>query len=190
MSDRKQYRIVLAKPQHLERVVWLATRFTQAAPWHDLFPPEVGALTKLARLVMGSGCIMLATATPDGNDAVGCLAMAVYPHPMTGVLFGESMFWYVEPECREAGVGLQLLACARDHASKSGAVMLKLAVPFGSPAGVVLEQKGYVPIEQAHVLVLATPQKAGNVALQSAVRTDQATRRLWPSRHGARPPVD
>lgn len=85
----------------------------------------------------------------SGDVLVGLIALVVYEHPVLGVLTAGEACWYVNPMFRTQAVGRALLESAETWALSRGCVMLQIAAPAGSRAGVLYRRRGYVEVETA-----------------------------------------
>ncbi len=75
---------------------------------------------------------------------IGFIALLVTPNPHYGCLIGTVESFYVLPEHRSSGAGLQLLARARQHATTLGAKGLLVSAPADGTLSAVLDGMNFM----------------------------------------------
>lgn len=131
----------------VERVLEMSCLFLALTPYGRLVQPTYQSLLTLIGVVMANGVILLADAH---GHTVGMLAIANFPHPLTGEPYADEVAWWVDPEHRKGRAGFYLLRACEDWARQNGLSMIKMVAPFGTDIGKFYERLGYVPVETAY----------------------------------------
>lgn len=136
-----------AAPDDMARIVEMAERFISTSEYKDFVRARPEALTEtIARLAMNDDGLLL-VAGSDGAIA-GMLAMFVYAHPFSGDRIAYELAWWVEPEARSSGVGLELLKAAEEWAKDRAATAVQMIAP-NERVGDLYRRLGYRPMETA-----------------------------------------
>lgn len=151
-----------ATPADAPIVTELVRRFLAGSIYGTLFGFDPSKLTELLLLILesGRGIVFLAYAGDrrtggDGRDPdppVAMLAAFLAPHEIDGQLCAQELAWWVNEEYRGHRVGPLLLGRFEDWATTSGATLLKLVAPEGSPkVRQFYDRLGYRPVETAYI---------------------------------------
>lgn len=145
------------------RLIEMAERFLRETQYGRLFDDKATPQTigELITNVLTLGAIVVAEigSLRDGEGGrdvgppilIGMLAIVALPHPLTGVIYGEEICWWVEPEHRHGTIGPKMLREAEDWATRNGANSCKMVAPAGSTVGDFYERIGYTLVESAYL---------------------------------------
>ena len=134
-----------ATPDDVPALVTLGAQFHASTPYGALVPwnaAHVAAVT--TALVAGERSTVL-VAGRDGAP-VGMLALALYPHPVSGEVVASELVWFVAPAHR--GVGVRLLRAGEAWAQAQGATVMQMVAP-SEDVGQMYARLGYTPVETA-----------------------------------------
>jgi len=136
-----------ATRQDVPRVCQMAERFLGSSVYADVATPDPEALAELVHVCLNNGRVFLAEVE---GVVVGMLAVALFPHPMTGVLMGEELAWWMEPEHRGGILGPRLFAEAERFCQLAGASLFKVVAPRGADqVSAFYARRGYLEVETA-----------------------------------------
>jgi len=139
----------------LPAIVQLLRDFLAMTPYGVMFPPPEGYLEVLTQQVLADGGVII-LACEDGTERpVGVIAGVMARHILTTQPYCDEVVWFVEPEARASGCGLQLLVALQNWATTNGATLVRMAAPAESPVGKLLERHGYARVETSFMKVLA-----------------------------------
>lgn len=84
--------------------------------------------------------------------ALALLGATFLPDPFSGELTAAEHFWYVLPEHRKSGIGLQLLDLFEQDAKERGCTSIVMVHFLHMGAGLqkLYEARGYSPLEQTY----------------------------------------
>lgn len=103
--------------------------------------------------VLAHGVVLVAD---DGGQVLGLIALYPGLHPISRQAYADELAWWVEPVCRHASVGQQLLEAAERWARDCGLTMLKMVAPAESSIGAFYARMGYAPVETAYQKALVS----------------------------------
>lgn len=137
--------IRLATVEDVPVLVHLGMRFLKETPYHVHLAASPTHLEELAQAIIASddGAIFVAE---RAGTVVGCLALHVFAHPMSGERTANELVWWVNPESR--GVGALLLTRGEAWAKAMGATCLQMVAPQTAPkVAAFYEHLGFTPVE-------------------------------------------
>ena len=148
-------------------MVKLLRDFLAMTPYGALFPPPEGYHEVLIQHVLDQGGVIILACDEDERP-VGAIAGVMTRHILTSQPYCDEVMWFVEPEARPTGCGLQLLVALEGFATSNGATLLRMAAPAESPVGKLLERNGYVRLETSFMKMLARPTVQEAVSIPAA----------------------
>lgn len=138
--------IRVATSVDIPRIVELGSRSLVDGPYKDLLKdtPEQSAKLALEVIEKSNGKILLYENT--ARVVAGLLAFIIFPHYFTGALTATEIMWYVVPEDRAGGAGLQLMWEAEKEAKRMGATHMGFTAPTSDVAE-IYKRYGYKQVE-------------------------------------------
>lgn len=137
--------IRLATPDDVPALVTLGVRFLNETPYHMHLAASPTHLEELARALIASEDAVIFVAERHG-EVVGCLALHVFPHPMSGERTANELVWWVNPEAR--GVGVLLLRRGEEWAKAMDATRMQMVAPTAAPeVARFYTHAGFTPVE-------------------------------------------
>lgn len=149
-----------AVPEDVPRIVEMSTRFNASSIYRRLFPTTPERLEELAVLLITDHKLWVAEV--DGA-VVGMLGLAVVPHIMTGLIYGEEVGWWVEPEHRHRSAGPRLMHTMECYVRQNRLHMVKMLAPADSSVGDFYRKCGYQAIETAWIKVFLDGVDVGDI---------------------------
>lgn len=126
-------------------LVGLGMRFIAETTYADKIGSDPAKIADLAHACLAAPNADIFVAD-TGAELVGCIALHVFAHPMSGELTAAEMVWWVVPEAR--GVGVRLYRRAEQWAKEAGAVFLQMIAPVAhANVGHFYEMIGFTPVE-------------------------------------------
>lgn len=126
----------------------MGSRSLLEGPYKDQLEDRPDVTTALARQLLGLGYARILVSEADGNIG-GVFAFIVFPHYFSGEQVAGEVIWYVEPEARKSGAGLELLWAAEKLAASLGAKKMQLTAPTEEIASMYRKLRGYKQVETA-----------------------------------------
>jgi GNAT superfamily N-acetyltransferase len=128
------------------RIVELGSRSLKDGPYSRMIKdtPEHSAALALQTIENANGKILVYET--DSGKVAGLLGFFVFPHYFTGEPTATELMWYVEPEERKGGGGMQLLWEAEKEAKAMGAKRIGFTAPNADIAK-LYERFGYKQVE-------------------------------------------
>lgn len=105
--------------------------------------PEQLAAT-ITGLITGPSSVMLVLTAED--RLIGMIGLLLHPHLFDAVMTAGELVWWVEPEARGSGAGVELLRAAEAWAVEKGAARIQMVAP-SVRVGEFYEREGYTFIE-------------------------------------------
>jgi GNAT superfamily N-acetyltransferase len=139
-----------ATKNDLPRIIELGSRSLVDGPYAGIIQNKPDCAREFAERVLNGGTILLGE---ENEKTVGLLGFIVTPHHFSGQLYASELMWYVEPEHRKGGIGLQLLWEAERRAKKQGAETMIFSAPNDSVAA-LYKRFGYEQLEVSYRKVL------------------------------------
>lgn len=135
--------------EDLPAIVSMGKKFLASGPYKDqISSPDNAMSLALAVLKNVNGHIFVADdGTGPKTGPKGVFAFIVFPHYFSGELTAAELIWYVEPEYRQGGVALKLLAAAEKYAKDLGAVRMQLTAPTEELGKLYKYCGGYAKVE-------------------------------------------
>lgn len=126
-------------------LVRLGQRFLAETSYGAHLATSPANLEELARALLATDQAAIFVAE-RGGEVVGCLALHVFPHPMSGEPTANELVWWVNPEAR--GLGLLLLQRGEAWAKTMGATTLQMVAPEAAPEVATFYRRvGFTPVE-------------------------------------------
>lgn len=132
-----------ATPADLPDIADMGERFAREGPYSQFLRPDRAAMLSLARALMTDPRGLLLVSDRDAK-ATGMIGALITPHPYSGALVMNEMFWYVSPEDR--GSGVRLLRAAEAWGRTQSAGLLIMVSP-DERVSAFLTRTGYRPLE-------------------------------------------
>ena len=130
----------------IPRLVEMGRRFIRESSYRGRIGINPNALRQLMGKMVGLPSGVVFVSENDGK-AIGMVGVHVYDHPMSGELFANELFWWVEPE--ERGCGMKLKKRAEAWARAMGAVRIQMTAPNDRIAQ-VYRASGYYKLEELY----------------------------------------
>lgn len=129
-------------------VIEMGSRSLLEGPYRDLLADNPGVTSELATrlLTMPNARLLVAE---DSGKLIGIFAFMVFPHYYSGEDVAGEMIWYVLPEFRPDGPGLEMLWAAEKMAHDLGAKKMQLTAPTDEMASAYGKLRGYMKVETA-----------------------------------------
>lgn len=145
--------IRLATLADVPALVTMGQRFLEATDYGAHLATSPAHLEELARALLATDQAAIFVAEV-GGVVVGCLALHVFPHPMSGEQTANELVWWVNPEAR--GVGLLLLRRGEQWAKAMGAQTLQMVAPqAATDVQAFYQRAGFVPVETMYARRIA-----------------------------------
>lgn len=126
-------------------LVRMACRFIAESSYRGLVTPDPSHQEKVIGHLLEHGAIFVATL---GDEVVGMIALALVPSFVSGDLTVVEIAWWLEPEYRQGGAGLRLLAAAEGWAADVGAAWMQMIAPAGNEGlAAIYTRRGYARLE-------------------------------------------
>lgn len=137
--------IRLATTDDVPALVTLGVRFLHETPYHMHLAVSPTHLEEVARALLASTDAVIFVAERHG-EVVGCLALHVFLHPMSGERTANELVWWVNPEAR--GVGVLLLRRGEEWAKAMQATRMQMVAPTAAPeVARFYTHAGFAPVE-------------------------------------------
>lgn len=144
METLNATRIRIGTEADLPALLEMGERFRQETAYRDRLVADPGHPAWLARYVMDTGRILVAT---DGDTLVGMLWLLVVDHPALNKRLAGAVVWWVDAGARHQGVGRDLLAAGEAWAREVGATALQVMAYHNAPVERLYGALGYEPKE-------------------------------------------
>ena len=109
----------------VDALMGLCMRFASESVYADRLAAHEPSVRKTCEwLIGGAGVVFLAE---KDDQPVGMMGLAVFPHFLSGQLYGAEVFWWCNPEAR--GYGLKLLRRGEQWVRDKGAAFMQLTAP-------------------------------------------------------------
>jgi len=149
--------IRLATSADVPRIVELGSQSLVDGPYAGVIADNRQKTYELAlQLIHGGGKILLwEEHSNDGEPprVTGMFGMLVVAHPFSGVVTADELTWYVLPEARKSGAGIQLLWKAEELARELGCRDFQVSAP-DERIGAIYERFGFKKIETKYLKAL------------------------------------
>lgn len=134
--------------QDTPALVRMACRFIAESSYRGVVTPDPLHQAKLVAFLQDHGGLFVAERRKL-LEPVGFIAFAATPAILTGELTACEVGWWVEPEFRKGGAGLELLDAGEEWARHIGAGEIQMIAPIGSDVDVtkIYQRRGYRPLE-------------------------------------------
>lgn len=147
-------RVVLATEADIPNVVRMGRLFWSQTPYNEIpYCPDSVAFT--CRQMIAQDLLLIAEVEGEVAGAVGALASPLFTN--RSVLVGAELFWWVEPQHRNSGIG-KLMLSGIEAAAKAAGVYRFSMMAFEQiepeKAAAVYQRCGYVPTERTFNKVL------------------------------------
>lgn len=142
-----------AQPSDLGRIVELGSRSLLDGPYAGIIKDVPAQARKFAEQVLEKGKILLGE--EDGR-VVGLIGFIFARHHFSDQPYAAELMWYVEPEHRKGGLGLQLLWAAETAAKEMGAEDMLFTAPNDDVAA-IYKRFGYSRLEVTFRKTLTCP---------------------------------
>lgn len=109
-------------------IVAMGLRFQALTTYAHHLRTDAALLTTLADGLVRNEDAVIFVADRAGV-LIGMLAAALYPQPMSGLLIGAEVCWWMEPEARGGRTALRLLHTAEAWAKAHGAAVFQMIAP-------------------------------------------------------------
>lgn len=143
-----------ATPDDIPRIVAMGRKFWAQTAYRDIvYCPD--SIAESALEMMAAQLLIVADIEGMVVGAVGALSAPLYANK--SVLAASELYWYVEDEHRDSGVGKLLLTALEDAARACGVTLLgMIALDAVEPekACAIYRRLGYVPGERTFLKVL------------------------------------
>lgn len=141
-----------AKFKDLDQCLDIGEAFWETTPYSDVLDYSRSGVLDLLTGLIPAGLMLVAEF--DGK-IIGVAALLVTPfHFNPAVKIGTELFWYVDPDSRESGVGALMLDAIESMAKEKGATLWSMS-SFGLPdADTMLKKRGYKLTERSYTKVL------------------------------------
>jgi len=130
------WQVVRADPDYHEIIREYASE--SSIPGMPAFNPDDKLYAQLEELG-----ILHAFTARLGPFLIGFIGLLVTPNPHYGCLIGTIESYFVRPDHRKTGAGLELLVRAREKAVELGAKGFLISAPHGAKLGKVLERRSF-----------------------------------------------
>jgi len=144
--------IRVAQDIDIPEIVRLGSQSLLNGPYKGMIKdrPEQSA-TLAFEVIKNSKGVVLLYENETGKVA-GLLGFIIFPHYFTGEQTASEIMWYVEPEERKGGGGIQLLWEAEKVARQMGATRMGFTAPLPTPeVSKLYERFGYKAIETSYM---------------------------------------
>jgi GNAT superfamily N-acetyltransferase len=127
----------------LPRIVELGSRSLEDGPYAGVIKDVPATARKFAEQVLATGKILVGE---DDGRIVGLIGFIFARHHFSDQPYAAELMWYVEPEHRKSGLGLQLLWAAEKAAKEMGAEDMLFTAPNTEVAS-IYKRFGYSALE-------------------------------------------
>lgn len=135
----------------IPHLVVMGLRFIRSTGYKGQLGEDPDALFDfMMRLIDADTAAILVTAS-DQSGPYGMIGVHIFQHPMSHEIFGNELFWWVEPGHR--GDGLKLLHAGEDWMLSAGAHKIEATAP-DDRTGKALERLGYKKFETHYLKVI------------------------------------
>ncbi len=141
-------RVRVATIEDLDELAAMVTAFLEETAYRHVTTGEPDQIRQtLASLITGQGRVFIAD---DDGGAVGCIAVLVYRHPVSGGLVGSELIWWVHPDARATRAGHRLLRAAEQWATDHDATQMQCVAWRGRLEG-FYRRLGYQEMETVYI---------------------------------------
>ena len=144
----------------VDALVALGASFLAQTPYGGLLPTEPAAIAAMMTRLIESPVGVVWVAVDRTGTLTGMLGALCFWHPLSAEWVASEFFWWVEPAARGGIDSVRLLKLTITWARAEGAVKLHMIAPQGSSVGRLYARLGFVPVETAYQLDLATLEAA------------------------------
>lgn len=140
-----------AREEDFARIAEMGELFWNLTPYADAIPYSHEAVIHYSRMMLEQGILYVADVDGKVVGAAGALFMPALGN--LDYLVGAELFWWIEPEHRNAGNGMALLNALEDGARTAGATLFSMmAFENLDPekVGAIYERKGYRRSERTY----------------------------------------
>lgn len=126
-------------------LVEMGQRFVEESPYKRFVGENQEQMRALVEQVVAlpNGRVLVAE---EAGTLVGMIAVIAKEHFITGEIIGGELVWWVNPEQRPRGVGIQLLKMAEQAARDLGAKHMQMIAP-DERVGNLYKRRGYELVE-------------------------------------------
>jgi GNAT superfamily N-acetyltransferase len=141
-----------ATESDLPRLIEMGSRSLREGPYKDQIEDNPEQAAKLGLEVIRSrrGMVLVAE---EAGALVGLLGFIVTPHYFSGLLTGQEIMWWVEPEHRRSMIGVCLIRACERMARDLGAKRMQFTAPTREVAA-AYEAMGYTALEVGYQKIL------------------------------------
>lgn len=133
-----------AELQDVPRIVELGSRSMKDGPYAGKSEDNSDQSERLAKhIIETAGKVLL---WEENNKVTGLLAFIVFDHHFSAEKTAQEIMWYVEPESRPGGAGMQLFWKAHEVAREMGAKNMQFTAPT-ELVGAIYKRYGYQQLE-------------------------------------------
>lgn len=133
----------------VQSIVRMGRAFWDAIPYNDGIPYCPDSLAMTCGQMISQGLLIYAHDGAEPVGAVGALCSPLFVN--RDKLMAAELFWWVQPEYRNSGVGIQMVARLEEAARKAGVHRLSMMAVEGleiDKAAAMYERFGYSPAER------------------------------------------
>lgn len=133
----------------VDAIVAMAERFYAQTSYAGIVPLVKESAAGLAIVLMDHGVMLVAE---QGERVVGMVGLFLEPFTFNvAITVATELVWWVEPDARETGAGMALLAAIEPACRDKGADLIRMMLLHNSPphAAALYARRGYVPTEHA-----------------------------------------
>lgn len=133
----------------VDAIVAMAERFYAQTSYAARVPLSRESAAGLAIVLMEQGVMLVAE---QGDQVVGMVGLFLEPFTFNvAITVATELVWWVEPEARETGAGMALLAGIEPACRQKGADLIRMMAlaKFSEHAAALYARRGYVHTESA-----------------------------------------
>lgn len=137
-----------ASETDIPQVVEMGSRSLLEGPYRDLLADNPAVTSELIKKLLTTPNAKILVSEQFGK-LTGVFAFIIFPHYYSGEQVAGEMIWYVMPEARPSGPGLELLWAGEKLAHDLGAKKMQLTAPTDEMAEAYSKLRGYQKVETA-----------------------------------------
>jgi GNAT superfamily N-acetyltransferase len=142
----------LAKYKDIVECMDIGEEFWLTTPYAQVVPYNAGGVAGLLTSLVQAENMLVAI---DEDKIIGVSALLVTPfHFNPDIKMGCELFWYVNPDAREKGVGAVMLGALEEMAKQKGATLWSMGSFGWTDADTMLKKRGYALTEKTYSKVL------------------------------------
>lgn len=139
----------------LSAIVEMSRKFYSTTTYAEYARFNADTVRNLAALLIDSGVILIAE---QAQRVVGMVGLLITPHPFSGdVKIAAEIVWWVEPDARNTGAGIELLKAVEPACKAHDVVAIQMVHLNNSPpqAALLYERHGYIHSESSYTKALS-----------------------------------